>query len=226
MSIRIEIPKDQWIDEIRAGGRCNFRAIHFTESRRAGAGAEFEARGIDAAQSVGGRKLDLDVAFQDGALGEARIREMKRDVEGIRIDRNKTELALVEDPAAREFQQMRVGRYVGNISCVRRGSGNANTVGVFSGRVVDRNEKFVGIEVSESRGELIGACVDGIPDSGHRSETFLRVEFWLPILGGGLVFEGGKDLKGVGSSRMRMSRIPLTIKPRGDRKREYKAEEQ
>ena len=62
--------------------------------------------------------------------------------------------------------------------------------------VVGGEDEFGRREVCQGRGEFVGAGVDGVPESGNGAETSLGVEFGLPVLGGGLIFEGGEDLEG------------------------------
>lgn len=70
----------------------------------------------------------------------------------------------------------------------------------FDSGVVGGEDEFCGGEICEGGGELIGAVIDGIPERGNGAEALLGVEFGLPVLGCGLVFECGEDLEGVGGS--------------------------
>ena len=95
LGIRVEIPNDEWINEVRAGGGRDFGMEHFGEGGWADAGAKFEAGSVDASEGVGGRKLNEDVTFQDRARLSLRIGEMKRDIEFVGIHADEAELALV-----------------------------------------------------------------------------------------------------------------------------------
>lgn len=57
-------------------------------------------------EGIGGGELDGDVSFKDGTRLGLRIGEVQGDVEDVGIDGDETEFALVENPAAREFQEL------------------------------------------------------------------------------------------------------------------------
>ena len=54
--------------------------------------------------------------------------------------------------------------------------------------------------MAESGAEFVGAAIDGVPKVGDDAEPLLGIEFGLPVLVGGLIFESGEDLEGVGGN--------------------------
>ena len=56
------------------------------------------------------------------------------------------------------------------------------------------------MELAESGAEFVGAAIDGVPKVGDDAEPLLGIEFGLPVLVGGLIFESGEDLEGVGGN--------------------------
>lgn len=160
-------------------------------------------------EGVGCGKLDEDIAFKNGALLKAGVREMERDVEFIRIDGDETELAMIELPAAGEIQKLRIG------DGIRAGSGgskNANAVGERGGRGENGQDEFAGRELREGGGELVSAAIDGVPKRGDGAEAFLGVEFGLPVLSGRFVFECGEHLKRVGRNKLQTGFL-ISVEP-------------